>query len=149
MNGDEEEPHVPNSKPEKTRTDDSDSDVGYGRPPRQHQFKPGQSGNQKGRPKGSKSEDQMLEELLSRKIATREGDRLRKITLREVIYHGIAEEAVKKRNLKAAAFLFDRSALAKLAQPEKRELTEDDKTVLKAYLKKLSPTTNNEDVNDD
>ena len=124
-------------------------DVGYGRPPRAHQFKPGQSGNPRGRPKGRKSEDQMLEELLSRKITIREGDRVRKISLRDAIYHGIAEEAVKKKNLKAAAFLFDRAALVKLAQPEHRDLGEDDKAVLLAYAKKFLSTTHNEDGNDD
>lgn len=33
--------------------DDSDYKVGYRKPPRQHQFKPGDRGNPKGRPKGS------------------------------------------------------------------------------------------------
>ena len=32
-----------------------DSEVGYGRPPKATQFKPGQSGNPKGRPKGAKT----------------------------------------------------------------------------------------------
>lgn len=29
-------------------------DVGYGKPPKEHQFKPGKSGNPKGKPKGAK-----------------------------------------------------------------------------------------------
>lgn len=38
-------------------SDDPDADpkVGYGRPPRHAQFKPGQSGNPRGRPRGSKN----------------------------------------------------------------------------------------------
>ena len=32
-----------------------DGGVGYGKPPREHQFAPGQSGNPKGRPRGSKT----------------------------------------------------------------------------------------------
>jgi hypothetical protein len=120
-------------------------DVGYGRPPREYRFKPGQSGNPKGRPKGRRSESQMLEELMSRTMTIREGDRVRKISLHEVIYHGIAEEAVKKRSLKAAAFLIERAARAKLAQPEHRELGEDDKAILRAYAEKFSSTTDSED----
>jgi hypothetical protein len=141
MSTDDDDGHQPRKSTDSGNT----GDVGYGRPPREYRFKSGQSGNPKGRPKGRKSENQMLEELMSRKMTIREGGRVRKISLREVIYHGIAEEAVKKKNLKAAAFLFDRSALAKLAQPEHRELGEDDKAVLLAYAKKLLSPTDNED----
>ena len=38
-------------------------EVGYGKPPKAHQFKPGQSGNPKGRPRGAKSEATILREI--------------------------------------------------------------------------------------
>ena len=43
----------------------SDYEVGYGKPPRKSQFKPGQSGNPKGRPKGRKGFSTILVEELS------------------------------------------------------------------------------------
>ncbi len=46
-------------------------DVGYGRPPTEHQFKPGKSGNRRGRPKGSKNEATLINEILNRKIEVR------------------------------------------------------------------------------
>src|SRR5690242_8379860 len=46
--------------------------VGYGRPPVNRQFRPGQSGNPKGRPKGQKNFATMLGETLYKKIPVRD-----------------------------------------------------------------------------
>src|SRR6185369_9170944 len=40
---------------EDPKTSDADHAVGYGKPPKRSQFKPGKSGNPKGRPKGSRN----------------------------------------------------------------------------------------------
>lgn len=45
-----------------------DYEVGKGKPPKEHQFKPGQSGNAKGRPKGSKNVHHVLSKILKEKI---------------------------------------------------------------------------------
>src|SRR5437016_1532189 len=44
-----------------------DREVGYGRLPRARQFKPGHSGNPKGRPKGAKNESIILRDIFERK----------------------------------------------------------------------------------
>jgi len=46
-------------------TEPAQYEVGYGRPPKATRFKPGCSGNPKGRPKGSKAPKTLLEEALS------------------------------------------------------------------------------------
>ena len=69
--------------------------VGYGNPPKQHQFQPGQSGNSKGRPKGAKSTATLLREILDRKIEVRTGATVRKISVREAILTRFAEAALK------------------------------------------------------
>ena len=52
--------------------DKQNSAVGYGRPPVNRQFKPGQSGNPRGRPKGSKNFATMFAEALNEKIKVRD-----------------------------------------------------------------------------
>ncbi len=48
--------------------DPKDYEVGKGKPPKNTKFKPGQSGNPKGRPKGSKNIHQVLSKVLKEKI---------------------------------------------------------------------------------
>jgi hypothetical protein len=82
-------------------------DVGYGKPPRAHRFKPGESGNPKGRAEGAKSEETILRELLQKKISLNERGKSRKITVHEGIYRRIIEDCLKG-NTKSAAFLLNR-----------------------------------------
>jgi hypothetical protein len=60
-------------------------EIGYGKPPKQHQFEPGQSGNPKGRPKGAKNTATLAREILDRKIEVRSGAGVRKISMREAV----------------------------------------------------------------
>jgi hypothetical protein len=114
------------------------SDVGYGRPPREHQFKPGQSGNKRGRPKGSKNEATIISELLNRRIDIRQNGSVRKITLLEGILLKFAEDALKG-NPKSAAFLLNRKLLTESSdQPaDGPALDMDDQKVLEHYAQQL------------
>ena len=109
-------------------------EVGYGKPPRAHQFKPGTSGNPKGRPKGAKSEATILQSLLQQKIGLNERGRTRKITVHEAILRRIAEDCLKG-NTKSAAFLLNRYHAMRIGEPEEGGLSEDEKTVLETYLR--------------
>jgi hypothetical protein len=60
-------------------------EVGYGRPPRHTRFKPGQSGNPRGRPKNAKNLSTLLSEALNERVIVAENGRRRKITKREAI----------------------------------------------------------------
>ena len=62
-----------------------DYPIGYGRPPREHQFKPGQSGNPKGRRRGSKSLSTILAQELDEVITIKENGTTRRITKRQAI----------------------------------------------------------------
>lgn len=121
----------PKKRPRRKAGDD---DVGYGKPPRAHRFKPGTSGNPKGRPKGAKSEATILQDLLQQKIGLNERGKTRRITLHEAILRRIAEDCLKG-NTKSAAFLLNRYHAMSASKPEEAGLSEDEKTVLETYLK--------------
>ena len=88
--------------------------VGYGKPPREHRFQSGQSGNPKGRPKGAKNTDTLVREILDRKIDVRTGGTIRKISVREAMLTRFAEFALKG-DMKPAAFLLYRYDMPKPA----------------------------------
>jgi hypothetical protein len=83
---------------------DGDYQVGKGRPPLETRWKPGQSGNPRGRPKGSRNIATMLNEALNQKITVRDKGKTYKITAWEGIARRLALEAVKG-NLKAVELL--------------------------------------------
>jgi hypothetical protein len=79
-------------------------EVGYGKPPAQTQFKPGQSGNPRGRPQGARNKRPALnEERLKsiileeayRAIRINDGDRQIKVPMAQAIVRAVAVNAVK------------------------------------------------------
>jgi len=109
--------------------------VGYGKPPKEHGFQPGQSGNRKGRPKGAKNTATLLREILDRKIEVRTGSSVRKISVREAMLTRFAESALKG-DTKSAAFLLQRYDMMEATQEHaSKAATQDEQEVINAYLK--------------
>src|SRR5215218_6497619 len=79
-------------------------EVGYGRPPRTHQWKPGQSGNPTGKKKGVKNRATILSSIMQRKVTITDNGKPRTITLHEGLYLKYVAPALNG-DLKAAAFL--------------------------------------------
>ncbi len=79
-------------------------DVGYGRPPEETRFKPGRSGNPRGRPRGARNKkpalneerlkDIILEEAY-RRITVRDGHRNVSVPMAQAIVRSMAVNAVK------------------------------------------------------
>jgi hypothetical protein len=110
--------------------------VGYGKPPKKTQFKPGQSGNPKGRPKGAKNESTILNGILNRKLEIREAGRARKISVLEAMLLKFTEDALKG-NTKSAAFLLNRYRGADGTDFEPGDLDQDDRKILDDFAKRL------------
>jgi hypothetical protein len=78
----------------------ADNEVGYMKPPKNHQFKKGQSGNHRGRPRRSISARSAFEKAMKRLVTLRIDDRLQRATALDAIFATLAALALKG-NLKA------------------------------------------------
>ena len=126
----------PRTRQSRRSTESRTYEVGYARPPRAHRFKPGRSGNPKGRPKGAKNEETILNNLLNRRIEIRQAGRLRKITVLEAMLLKFAEEALKG-DAKAATFLLNRYRPPEANEASANEMTEEDQEVLDAFTRRV------------
>lgn len=82
-------------------------EVGYGKPPR---FKPKQSGNAKGRPKGARNVTDTVMRHLDGAMTVRQAGKPRRMTRREVLVQKLYERALGGDNRAAALLLtYDQS----------------------------------------
>jgi hypothetical protein len=68
--------------------------VGYGRPPAETRFKPGVSGNPKGRRKKTPSFSEVTEQVLNEQIELRTGDRLLRMSNRQALVRSAIRQAL-------------------------------------------------------
>ena len=118
-----------------------DYEVGYGKPPKHTRFQPGQSGNPRGRPKGTKNLKTDLMEELGEKILVREGDHARQVSKQRALVKTLLTRALKG-DVRAANLLL--SMMMRLldtgegAPEEVEDLRPDELEVLQAYKERLT-----------
>jgi hypothetical protein len=116
-------------------------EIGYGKPPQYSRFKPGESGNKKGRPKGSKNTYTLINEILDQKITLKENGQAIKISKRAAMLTQLINKGVKG-DVKAISVLFPHVLIADIKKEEKDNilatLNMDDQDILNAYLSNLS-----------
>jgi len=79
--------------------------VGYGRPPLENRFKPGQSGNPKGREKQSRNMYTIMKLVLNEDMQIREGERVRRMPKFEALVRTNLSRALKGDPKAMVAFL--------------------------------------------
>lgn len=110
-------------------------EVGYRKPPKSGQFKLGQSGNPKGRPKGTKNLKTDLAEELQERILVREGGKARHVSKQRAMLKRLSEKALQG-DMRASALIvnmvarfFDHSD----DDTEGFSLDRDDLEILKSF----------------
>lgn len=125
------------------RGKDDASQVGYKRPPRHSQFKPGESGNPQGRPKGARNIATEVKAVLGRKLAVIENGQRKLVSALAAILHRYLEAALKG-DVKAGAFLL---SLHERLQPMGGEaapefLSEKDHEIVANLFRELQGSPN-------
>lgn len=134
-------------KPQRKRRSDTDHayEVGYGKPPKATQFKPGQSGNPRGRPQKDVSLRGLIEDELDRKIVVKDGGYPVTMKKREVIARRLVDQACQgdARALRAMREVL-RETNPALAAPQTGKsvpLDQTDRDILAAYVAHITAGT--------
>jgi Family of unknown function (DUF5681) len=115
-------------------------DVGYGRPPRHTQFKPGQSGNPAGRRKGLRNFKTDVLSILEKPLKVREGGRTRTRSTQEATLMMIRNKACQghDRSIERICDLALRFNNDAGETGESQPLPADDRAILDAYVAEVT-----------
>jgi len=120
-------------QPKRNRTD---YEIGFGRPPKANRFKPGKSGNPRGRPKGSRPVGAVLQQILGQRIAVTENGKTRRLPALEVMLRRLANDAMRNDPpaLKLILTLVDRYGESGESTLSVDEILSEDHAILAKYL---------------
>jgi len=117
--------------------------TGFSKPPLASRFKPGQSGNSKGRPKGRKNLKTLIRQAMTATITVQEGSSGRHVTKLEGVVLRQLQNALKGNDRSAMAVIKMATALGLLEDtPENAQaeidLTPSDERILKELANRLN-----------
>jgi len=115
---------------------DTDYAVGYKRPPKSTQFKPGVSGNPKGKPKGSRSVGALLQDIIQQKVAVTENGKTRRLPVMEIMLRRLANEAMRgeQRSIKFLLSLIEHYGNSAETTLRLGDMLAEDAEILAEYL---------------
>lgn len=120
---------------------DNEYEIGYGKPPKDQQFKKGASGNPNGRPKGSKNTYTLLQEILNQELEVVENGKTIKISKKTAMLLQLTNKGVKG-DIKAIATLLPHMLLADAKEEETQKIMEilhhDDKAIIERFVKRYT-----------
>jgi hypothetical protein len=131
-----------------TAAGDAEYKVGPGRPPKEHQFKPGQSGNPKGRkpkpPSVALDLKDALERLLNKTVTLKQGEEERSVTMAVAGMEQLVAQYAKgdrhaRRDLLDIADKLGVDLIAGQRKAVEEALAADQQAILDAYVARQSP----------
>jgi len=117
----------------------SKNDVGYKNPPQSTQFRPGQSGNPSGRPKGTRNLRTDLMEELAEKIVVTEGGQQKTISKQQALVKAMMAKAMKGDTSAGKEIFSLAMGFEQIASQERISvvMTDDDTEVMQAFREKV------------
>ena len=116
--------------------DKDDYDIGYGKPPKDTQFKKGQSGNPKGRPKGTKNFKTDLKEELAEQVLISEDGKRRPVSKQRALIKRVTQKGLVG-DIRAigmlAGWVFQLLDIGS-DEADSDELSPDDEAILQRFL---------------
>jgi hypothetical protein len=123
--------------------------IGYRQPPKSGRFKPGQSGNPRGRPKGSTNLATDLLAELREKVTVREGGRPRRISKQRALIKSLMVKALQGNVRATTAMLALYARVATEAADDSASLiAEDEIQILRRFAPRLMKRLTTEKSND-
>jgi hypothetical protein len=110
--------------------------VGFGRPPKATQFRPGRSGNPKGRPQGSRNLATDLAAELGELITVREDGRHRRVSKQRALIKSLMAKSLQG-DVRAAAALLSLYARVISDAPEDEPIEQNELQILRRFAPRL------------
>ena len=123
-------------KPKTGLIPQDDYEIGYGKPPKQTQFKPGHSGNKRGRPKGTRNFQTDLKKVLNSKTVVTLDGKPKKITTQMALLQRLRQKAIQgdARALDKIIELARQSSEEEQVKERSKSISKDDDAILERYL---------------
>ncbi len=120
----------------------SEEEIGYGKPPKKHQFKKGTSGNPRGRPKGKKSFAARFQKFLDEKITVNINGRPEKLTKEDAFLKRVINDAIAGKPGATNQLISLKQMVSAMPNTEGMSASERnklDQALLESFMQLLGP----------